>query len=97
MPEAFIPLTFGRRISAAIMGPKRCHQKRTVLWLASIPRSCRRSSTFRSNKGNRTYSIIASRMISRLVRKYWKGLRLVRLRGYADPRTCSTVIVLKAL
>ena len=39
---------------------------------ASAPRrraSCSRSSTFRSDRGNRTYSITARRIISRLVLK----------------------------
>ena len=40
------------------------HQKRTVSWLTSIPRSCRRSSTFLNERGKRTYIIKASRMTS---------------------------------
>ena len=34
-------------------GPNLFHQKRTVLSLISMPRSCRRSSTFRSDSGKR--------------------------------------------
>ena len=52
----------------------------------SIPRSCRRSSTFRNESGNRVYIITARRMISGLVLKYRKGLRLViRKRWATDP------------
>jgi hypothetical protein len=49
---------------------------RTVSWHTSIPRSWSRSSTLRSESGNRTYSITAKRMISGDVLKYRKGLRL---------------------
>ena len=42
-----------RRISAANIGPNLFHQKRTVSWLISMPRSCSRSSTLRSDSGNR--------------------------------------------
>jgi hypothetical protein len=52
------------RISAANIGPKRFHQYRTVSWLISMPRSCRRSSTFRSDSGNRTYIITSRRITS---------------------------------
>ena len=55
------------RISEANMGPNLCHQYRTVSWLISTPRSCSRSSTFRSDNGKRTYSITARRMISGLL------------------------------
>jgi hypothetical protein len=46
-------------------GPNLFHQNRTVSWLISMPRSCKRSSTFRSESGNRTY-IITARRISAL-------------------------------
>ena len=39
-------------------------KKRAVSWFTSIPRSCRRSSTLRSDGGKRTYIITARRMIS---------------------------------
>ena len=52
------------RIPAAKIGPKRFHQNLIVSWLTSIPRSWRRSSTLRSDSGNRTYIITARRMIS---------------------------------
>ena len=39
-------------------------QSRTVSWQMSIPRSNSRSSTFRSDSGNRMYSITTSRMTS---------------------------------
>jgi hypothetical protein len=39
------------RIAVANNGPNRFHQKRTVSWLISIPRSCSRSSKFRSESG----------------------------------------------
>ena len=41
-------------ISAANIGPNLVHQYRTVSWLISMPRSCSRSSTFRSESGNLT-------------------------------------------
>ncbi len=40
------------RISRANIGPKRCHQNRTASWLTLTPRSCRRFSTLRSERGN---------------------------------------------
>ena len=49
---------------------------------APAPRSCRRSSTLRSESGKRTYSITAKRMISGLVLKYLNGERFVIRRGY---------------
>ena len=52
------------RISAANIGPNRFHQNRTVSWLMSIPRSAKRSSTFRSDSGYRTYIITTRRMTS---------------------------------
>jgi hypothetical protein len=61
------------RISPSNTGPNRRHQNRTISWLISMPRSCRRSSTFRSESGNRTYSITAKRMNSGLVSKVLKG------------------------
>ena len=66
---ARIWLTLFLRISAANNGPKRFHQNRTVSWLMSMPRSCRRSSTFRSESGNRMYIITARRITSELVLK----------------------------
>ena len=56
------------------IGPNRFHQARTVSWLISTPRSCSKSSTYRSESGNRTYIITAKRMISGDVLKYRKGL-----------------------
>ena len=47
-----------------------------------MPRSCRRSSTLRSESGKRTYSITAKRMISGLVLKYLNGECFVIRRGY---------------
>ena len=49
---------------------------------APTPRSCRRSSTLRSESGKRTYSITAKRMISGLVLKYLNGECFVIRRGY---------------
>jgi len=60
----FIAPTRRLRISAANIGPNLCHQKLTVSWLISIPRSRGRSSTLRSETGNRTYFITVRRMIS---------------------------------
>jgi hypothetical protein len=45
------------------------NQYRTVSWLTLTPRSCSRSSSFRSDSGNRTYNINARRIISQLVLK----------------------------
>ena len=53
-----------RRISPASIGPNLFHQYRTVSWHMSIPRSNSRSSTLRSDNGNRTYIITTSLMIA---------------------------------
>jgi len=45
-------------------GPNLFHQYRAVSCRISMPHSCRRSSTFRSDSGNRTYILTARRMIS---------------------------------
>src|SRR5258708_28960886 len=55
----------------------RFHQNRTVLWLMSIPRSAKRSSTFRSDSGYLTYIITTRRMTSGELLKYRNGLLLV--------------------
>jgi len=55
--------------SAASLGPNRLHQNLTVSWLISMPCSCSRSSTLRSDSGKRMYIITARRMISGLVLK----------------------------
>jgi hypothetical protein len=47
-----------------------------------MPRSCRRSSTLRSESGNRTYNITAKRMISGLVLKYLNGEYFVIRKRY---------------
>ena len=65
-----------------------------ALRLTSTPRSCSRSSTFRSDSGNRTYSITARRMISELVLKYLKGLRFVIHGRYAALSHASTQVPL---
>ena len=60
------------------------HQKRTVSWLMSIPRSNSRASTFRSDSGNRTYIMTTRRMISGEELKQrnglagWRGLGIGR-------------------
>ena len=54
-------------------GPNLFHQNRTVSWLMSMPRSCKRSSTFRNESLKRTYIITTRRMISGLVLKYLNG------------------------
>ena len=86
------PSTRHPRISAAKIAP--CHQNRTVSWQMSMPLSCRRSSTLRSDNGNRIYIITASRMISGEVLKYRKGLRFVMPSGYAAALPCSSHFVL---
>jgi hypothetical protein len=63
-----------RRISAANIGPKRFHQKRTVSWQRSIPRSGSRSSTFRSDSGYFTYIITTRRITSGELLKQRNGL-----------------------
>jgi hypothetical protein len=78
----FVQMPLPIRMSAKVLnaannGPKRFHQNRTVSWLISIPRSCRRSSTFRSDRGYRTYIITARRMIAGLVLKYLNGSRFI--------------------
>ena len=55
-----------------------------------IPRSCRRSSTLRSESGNRTYSITAKRMISGLVLKYLNGECFVIRGCYETPCSVSS-------
>ena len=85
-----ILLTRFLRISAANIGPNLFHQNRTVSWLISMPRSCRRSSTLRSESGKRTYSITAKRMISGLVLKYLNGECFVIRRGYETARPVSS-------
>ena len=55
-----------------------------------MPRSCRRSSTLRSESGNRTYNITAKRMISGLVLKYLNGECFVIWRGYETTLLAST-------
>ena len=57
---------------------------------APTPRSCRRSSTLRSESGKRTYSITAKRMISGLVLKYLNGECFVIRRGYETARPVSS-------
>ena len=74
-----------RRISAASIGPNLFHQKRTVSWLISMPRSCRRSSTFRSDAGKRIYIITVRRMISGDVLKWREGPGLVMVPGQTAP------------
>jgi len=49
------------------------HQVRTFSWLISMPRSWSKSSTCRSESGNRTYIVTAKRMISGDVLKYRNG------------------------
>jgi hypothetical protein len=78
------------RISAANIGPNRFHQNRTVSWLMSIPRSAKRSSTFRSDSGYRTYIITTRRITSGELLKYRNGLRMAQSRhGQRRPKDCS--------
>jgi hypothetical protein len=51
-------------MSPANIGPNLFHQRRTVSWQMSIPRSNSRSSTFRSDSGKRTYIITTRRITS---------------------------------
>ena len=55
-----------------------------------MPRSCRRSSTLRSESGKRTYSITAKRIISGLVLKYLNGERFVIWEFYKYTLLAST-------
>jgi hypothetical protein len=66
-------------ISPANIWPNRFHQNRTLSWLASIPRSAKRSSTLRSDNRYRTYIITTRRMTSGELLKYRKGLPTVDL------------------
>lgn len=50
-----IRLTRLRRISPANIGPNLFHQCRAVSWKMSMPHSNKRSFTFRSDNGSRTY------------------------------------------
>ena len=68
--------------------PDRFHQKRTVSWQMSIPRSASRSSTFLSDRGYLTYIITTRRITSGELLKWRNGLcgialdlRLIRV-GY---------------
>ena len=63
--------------SAEKTTPSLHHQNRTVSWLMSMPRSCSKSSTLRSESGKRTYIMTARRMTSGDVLKYRKGERFV--------------------
>ena len=72
-----IAFTLTRVMSAAKIGLNLFHRARIVSWLMSMPRSCSRSSTFRSESGNRTYIITARRMISGDVLKYRNGLAFI--------------------
>ena len=95
LPIARFPPWIRRfRISAAKIGPDRCHQKRTVSWQISMPRSCSRSSTFRSDGGKRMYIITARRMISGLVLMCRNGLRLVMDRGCRPAVVSSSEVLL---
>ena len=85
-----IRLTLFLRISAANIRPNLFHQNRTVSWLISIPRSCKRSSTFLSDKGNRTYIITARRKISGLVLKCLNGECFFITAGYATALPASS-------
>jgi hypothetical protein len=77
------PRELSRRISATNIGPNRFHQNRTVSWLISIPRSAKRSSTFRSDSGYLTYNITTRGITSGELLKYRNGL-LIALVTTAD-------------
>ncbi len=83
-----------RLISEANIGPNLFHQYRTASWLTSMPRSCSRSSTFRSERGKRMYSITARRMISGLVLKYLKEAGRVMGKSYATTLPRSSKVLL---
>lgn len=70
------------------------HQKRTVSWLTSMPRSNSRSSTFRSESGNRIYNITARRMISGLVFDVLKWRSFTDKPGYDCPPPFSAQVLL---
>ncbi len=59
-----------------------------------MPRSCNKSSTFRSESGKRMYSITARRMISGLVLKYLKEAGLVMGKSYASALPASSQVLL---
>src|ERR1700687_2852138 len=77
-------------LMSSTIDPNRFHQNRTVSWLMSIPRSAKRSSTFRSDSGYRTYIITTRRITSGELLKYRNGLRMAlsyHVRG--GPKNCS--------
>src|ERR1700749_5136754 len=90
------------RISEANIGPNRFHQNRTVSWLMSIPRSAKRSSTFRGDSEYRTYIITTIRITSGELLKYRNGLRMAQsyqVRGgptncpdTTNPNTCAAPV-----
>jgi len=87
-----------RRISAANIGPNRFHQKRTVSWQMSIPRSASRCSTLRRDSGYFTYIITTSRVTSGELLKQRNGLgafaldlRLIRA-SYLWPAPGATLV-----
>src|SRR6056297_1268554 len=57
-------------------------------------RSCRRSSTSRSDSGNRKYIIIARRIISGLLWEHLKGSRFVMAGGYGPALPAFTGFLL---
>ncbi len=60
------------RMPVTNIGTDQLHRDQTIAWRTSVPRSCSRSSAFRSEGGKRMHSIIARRMVPRLFPKYLK-------------------------
>ena len=95
-----MPLPFGvgskllNTLSSGLRSKHRTKPVPTVSWLTSMPRSCSRSSTFRSESGKRMYNITARRMISGLVLKYLKEAGLVMGKSYATPLPHSRKVLL---
>ena len=72
-------------MSPANNGPNLFHHSRTVSWQMSIPRSNKRSSTFRKLSGKRTYINTIKRITSGDELKQRNGLGGLRARGMRSP------------
>ena len=74
-----------RPMSAANIGPNRFHYSLTVSWQRLMPRSNNKSSTLRSDSGNRTYIITTMRITSGDEWKYRNGFAGFLGRGLDFP------------
>ena len=85
-------------MSLANIGPNRFHPKSSVSWQKPIPRSNRRSSTFRKDNGKRAYNFTTRRITSdhELKRRNGLGGRPLDLRDmaqfYLGNRSSATLV-----